>query len=157
MRHTRREVMERTRREYGRLDRLVRRLQPADWRRRVPRPETRDPWTVKDALAHVTYWKEHSARAFRGEPRPPELRGLTVDAINAIVYRRWRARAPAEVLDYHRRTHAEVMRTLREKPQAWFSAKEHQPGWPGDFDGHSAVHRVKDLEAALERSGRLDA
>lgn len=116
----------------------------------MPRPETKDPWTVKDALAHVIYWKEHSARVFRGEPRPTEFRGLGVDAINAIVYRRWRTRSPAEVREYHRRTQAEVMRTLRAKPEAWFSAREHGPEWPGDFDGHSAIHRVKDIEAALE-------
>src|SRR5262249_7357359 len=50
MRHTRRSVIARTRREYAALDRVVRRLRPADWRRRVPRPPTRAPWTVKDAL-----------------------------------------------------------------------------------------------------------
>jgi hypothetical protein len=55
MRHTRREVLDRTRREFARLDRLVARLRLADWNRRVPRPPTRDPWTVKDALAHIVY------------------------------------------------------------------------------------------------------
>src|SRR2546425_9149512 len=61
MRHTRKGVTERTLREFRLLDRLVKRLNPADWRRHVPRPETRDPWTVKDALAHILYWKEHSS------------------------------------------------------------------------------------------------
>src|SRR2546425_5257401 len=63
MRHTRKGVTERTLREFRLLDRLVKRLNPADWRRHVPRPETRDPWTVKDALAHILYWKEHSSRS----------------------------------------------------------------------------------------------
>ena len=35
----------------------------------MPRPETRDPWTLKDALVHIVYWKAHSARVFRGEKR----------------------------------------------------------------------------------------
>ena len=81
MRHTRKEVVARTRHEFAALDRLVARLRPADWKRRVPRPPTRDPWTVKDALAHIVYWKEHSARVFRGERRLPEMRGLDVNAI----------------------------------------------------------------------------
>ena len=75
MLHTKRGVLARTRREFATLDRLVSRLTPADWKRRVPRPPTRDPWTVKDALAHIVYWKEHSARVFRGERRLPEMRG----------------------------------------------------------------------------------
>ena len=55
MRHTRKTVVARTRVEFARLDRLVARLRPADWKRRVPRPPTRAPWTVKDALAHIVY------------------------------------------------------------------------------------------------------
>lgn len=88
MRHTRQDVIARTSKEFRALDRLVSRLKPADWRRRVPRPEAKDPWTVKDALAHIIYWKEHSARVFRGEKRPPELRGLAVNQGNALIYRR---------------------------------------------------------------------
>src|SRR5712692_11123790 len=89
MRHTRKEVIDRTRREFARLERLVARLRPADLSRRVPRPPARDPWTVKDALAHIVYWKEHTARVIRGERRPPELRGLDVNASNRLVYQRW--------------------------------------------------------------------
>lgn len=150
MKHTRAKVMDRTKREYQQLDRLVGRVKPAEWNRRVPRPESRDPWTVKDALAHVTYWKEHSARVMRGEKRPPEFRGLEVNAINAIVYARWRDRPAAAVIAYHRQTQADVMKTLRDKPEAWFSQKERGASWPGDFDGHSAWHRERDLEAALK-------
>jgi len=151
MRHTRKEVTDRTRREYQRLDRLIRRLKPADWRRRVPRPETKDPWTVKDALAHIIYWKEHSARVFRGEKGPAEMRGLDVNQGNALVYRRWRRRRPADVVAWHRQVHDDVMRTLRERPDEWFGRRERGPDWPGDFDGHSASHRVRDIEAALRR------
>ena len=38
MRHTKRDVIARTRREFAMLDRLVNRLRPADWKRRAPRP-----------------------------------------------------------------------------------------------------------------------
>jgi mycothiol maleylpyruvate isomerase-like protein len=151
MRHTRREVTERTRREYQRLDRLIKTLKPADWRRRVPRPETKDPWTVKDALAHIIYWKEHSARVFRGEKSPAEIRGLDVNQGNALIYRRWRRRRPTAVVAWHRQVQADVMQTLRKQPDDWFGRRERGSDWPGDFDGHSARHRVKDIQAALRR------
>ena len=150
MRHTREDVVERTRREYQRLDRLIKTLKPADWRRRVPRPETKDPWTVKDALVHIVYWKAHSARVFRGEKGPAEIRGLDINDSNALIYRRWRRRRPAEVVTWHREVQADVMQTLRKLPDDWFSRREHRPDWPGDFDGHSAGHRLKDIQAALD-------
>jgi Mycothiol maleylpyruvate isomerase N-terminal domain len=149
MRHTRRSVLARTRREFAQLDRLVARLRPPDWKRRVPRPAARDPWTVKDALTHIVYWKEHTARVIRGERRLPEMRGLDVNQINRLIYRRWRRRPPREVLAWHRRVHADILRTLARTPAAWFGRRERSPDWPLDFAGHSAAHRVKDIEVAL--------
>lgn len=149
MRHTRKKVVDRTRREFTKLDRLVARLRPADWTRRAPRPPTRDPWTVKDALAHIVSWKEHTARVIRGERRPPEMRGLDVNQINRLIYERWRHRRPSEVIAWHRRVHADVMRTLANTPAEWFGRRERSPQWPADLDGHSAAHRRKDIEAAL--------
>ena len=150
MRHTRKDVIARTRREFAALDRLVTRLRPADWARPVPRPPTRDPWTVRDALAHILYWKEHTARVIRGEKRLPEMRGLEVSQINRLIYERWRGRRPSEVVEWHRRVQEDVLRTLARTPDAWFGRRERSPQWPLDFDGHSAGHRVKDIEAALE-------
>jgi Mycothiol maleylpyruvate isomerase N-terminal domain len=155
VRHTRKEVIDRTRQEFERLDRLLSRLKPADWRRHVPRPETKDPWTVKDALAHITYWKEHSARVFAGKKRPPEFKGLEVNEINALIYGRWRSRRPAEVVAWHKRIQIEVIETLETRPDEWFGGKERGANWPGDFDGHSAWHRVRDMEAAV-KSQRAD-
>ena len=149
MRHKKRDVIARTRREFAILDRLVKRLRAADWNRRVPRPATRDPWTVKDALAHIVYWKEHSARVFRGERRLPEMRGLDVNAINRLIYRRWRRRPPRELVAWHRQVQKDVMKTLAANPPAWFSRRDRSPKWPLDFDAHSADHRRDDIEAAL--------
>jgi hypothetical protein len=150
VRHTKKAVIQRTMSEYERLDRLVGRLKPADWRRRVPRPETKDPWTVKDALAHIVHWKQHTARVFRRDKRPPELRGLDVNAINRVVYERWRNRPPADVTGFHRRVQKEVIRTLRETRDEYFSRREHAPEWPGDFTSHSARHRIRDIEATIQ-------
>jgi hypothetical protein len=153
MRHTRDEVTARAQREFEALDGLVARLRPEDWRRRVPRPETRDPWTVKDALAHVVYWKEHTARVIRGERRPPEARGLEVGELNRLIYQRWRDRSTEDVVAWHREVHADVMRTLAAAPEERFGGRERSPQWPGDLDGHSAEHRIKDIEKALASEG----
>src|SRR5262245_11774583 len=145
MRHTRRSVVARTRREFGQLDRLVARLRPSDWRRPVPRPAARDPWTVKDALAHIVYWKEHTERVIRGDRRLPESLGLDVNQINRLIYQRWRLRPPRAVLAWHRQVHADILRTLARTPTAWFGRRERSRDWPADLDGHSAAHRVKDI------------
>lgn len=149
MRHTRADVVERTLREFEALDALVARLRPGDWARLVPRPETRDAWTLKDALVHIVYWKAHSARTFRGEQRPPETRGLDVPKLNHFIWQQWRERSPEEVVAWHREVHADVMRTLAAQPDEWFARREHAADWPADFDTHSAGHRRKDLERAL--------
>ena len=149
MRHTRDEVIERTIQEYELLDKLVAGLSDEEWERALLRPETKDPWTVKDALAHITHWKADIARRARGEPIPPEERGLSETAGNQLVYLRWRDRSPREVLAWHRQVHADVLAALRAAPEAWFSGRERRPEWPNDLDGHSSYHRVKDIEQAL--------
>jgi len=153
MRHTRKDVLDRTRREFAELDRLVKRLRPADWNRPIPRPPGNDRWTVKDALAHIVYWKEHSLRVFRGERRPPELRGLDVPRLNRVVWKQWRGRPPREVVAWHRRAHAEALETFASLAAEWFGRRERAPEWPADFAGHSAAHRTKDIEAALAKGG----
>ncbi len=149
MRHTREEVIERTIQEFEALDQLVGNLTDQDWARLVPRSETKDPWTVKDALAHITHWKADVARSIRKQPVPPEERGLNITEGNHLVYMRWRERSPQEVLAWHRQVQEDVLAALREAPEAWFSGKEHKAEWPNDLDGHSAYHRVKDIEEAL--------
>jgi hypothetical protein len=154
MRHTREEVIERTVREFDLLDKLVANLTDKQWQRLLPRSESKEPWTVKDALAHITHWKADVARSARGQRRPPEERGLNVGDGNHLIYMRWRERSPQEVLAWHRQVHEDVLAALREAPDEWFSGRERKPEWPYDLDGHSADHRVKDIERAL-RSGKM--
>ncbi len=149
MRHTREEVIARTIREFEALDRLVANLTDEQWALPVPRPETKEPWTVKDALAHITHWKADIARKARRQPRPAEERGVTETEGNRLVYERWRDRSPAEVLAWHRAVHEDVLAALREAPEAWFTGRERRAEWPFDLDGHVAQHRVQDIEGAL--------
>lgn len=150
LRHTRSEVIKRTIREFELLDNLVAGLANQDWGRLLPRPETKDPWTVKDALAHITHWKADVARSVRKQPRPIEERGLNVNDGNHLVYIRWRDRSPREVLAWHRQVQKDLLVALQEAPEEWFGGKERRPEWPFDLDGHSTYHRVKDIEQALK-------
>jgi hypothetical protein len=149
MYHSRDEVIERTIQEYELLDSLVARLSDEDWEKPLLRPETKDPWTVKDALAHISHWKADVARSARGQRRPPEARGLQETEANHLVYLRWRDRSPQEVATWHRQVQEDLLAALRAAPEAWFSGRERRPEWPYDLDGHSAFHRIKDIERAL--------
>ena len=149
MRHNREEVIERTIREFELLDQLVANLKNEDWERKLHRSETKDPWTVKDVLAHITHWKAGVARSIRRQPIPPEERGLGINDGNHLIYMRWRDRSPQEVLAWHRQVQEDVLRALREAPEGYFTGKERGPDWPGDLESHSAYHRVKDIERAL--------
>lgn len=149
MRHNREDVIERTIEEFAVLNRLVASLSYADWERPLARPAGRDPWTVKDALAHITHWQANQVRSIRKERRPPEERGLEANGVNRVVYLRWRDRSPAEVVAWNRQVQADVLDALGNAPDEYFSGKEHNEQWPFDLVGHSAEHRRKDIERAV--------
>jgi hypothetical protein len=155
MKHTREEVIQRTMQEFERLDSLVSNLTEAQWALPLPRPETKDPWTVKDTLAHITHWKADVIRALHKQPVPPEERGLGETDGNRLVYLRWHDRPPQEVLAWHRQVQQQVLEALRAVPDSWFSGRERRMEWPYDLDGHSADHRVKDIERALKIAGTV--
>jgi len=154
MRHTREEVIQRTIQEFERLDHLVSHLTDEEWNRWVTRPDAKDPWTVKDTLAHVTHWKADEVRKIRKQPVSPEEKGLNWTDGNHIIYERWRHRAPQEVFAWHRQVQQDVLAALQDAPEGWFSGREHRPEWPNDLDGHSSYHRVKDIEPALKIPGK---
>jgi hypothetical protein len=149
MYHTREEVIRRTIQEFNLLDQLVAGLTDELWQKPLLRPEGKDPWTVKDALAHITHWKADLIRSARRQHRPVEERGLETNAANHLIYLRWHDRTPSEVLAWHRQIQVELLTTLETVPDEWFSGKQRNPEWPYDLDGHSAYHRIKDIERML--------
>ncbi len=153
MRHTRAEVIRRTRREFRLLDALVADLAEDEWNRRLARPESKDPWTVKDALVHVTYRKANMLRTLRKERRPADERGLSPDELNHFIYMRWRRRPAQDVLRWHRRVQTDLLAALKKAPDDWFSGRERGADWPYHLEGHSSFHRLRDIEQAL-KSGK---
>ena len=113
MRHTREEVIARTVQEFELLDQLVAGLTDEEWEKLLLRSETKDPWTVKDALAHITHWKADVARKIRKQPPPAEERGLNINDGNRLVYLRWRDRSPQDVLAWHRQVQQDIRLTRR--------------------------------------------
>ena len=148
MRHTRAQVIKRAIREFSRLDRLVARLTAAQWTLPLGRPETKDSWTVKDSLAHITHWKADQIRRFRRQRPPADERALDITAGNHLIYLRWRKRSAKEVLAWHRKVQRDLLAALREAPAELFR-RERGADWPYDLDGHSADHRTRDIERAL--------
>jgi hypothetical protein len=153
MRHTRGEVMKRATAEFRAVDRLVAKLTAAQWKKPVPRPETKEPWTVKDVLAHITYWRLGVALSAGGRRRPAEESRLNITGLNHLIYMRWRGRSPKEVLAWHRQVHKDLVEALSLAPAGWFSRLSRGPDWPFDLDGHSSEHRLRDIQRALRQSG----
>jgi hypothetical protein len=152
MRHTREEVIKRMILEFERLNALVNNLTDEQWNWLLPRPETKDPWTVKDALAHITHWKADTIRKAQRRRVPVEERGLNWTDGNRLIYLHWRDRAPQDILAWHRQVQADALVALKTAPEKWFSGRERRDVWPFDLDGHSSYHRVNDIEEALKSS-----
>jgi hypothetical protein len=147
--HTREGVIERTICEYEFLDQLLESLSEEDWEQPLIRAETKDPWTVMDAVAHIVHWKADTARSARKQRRPPEERGLSTHEANHLIYVRWHDRTLEEIKAWHREVQEDVLAALREVPEEWFSGRDRTEKWPYDLDGHSKFHRVRDIERAL--------
>jgi hypothetical protein len=70
---------------------------------RLTEPGVEGDWSLKDIIAHITYfetWAADNVLALqRGEPQPQaEYQGLTVDEENARIYERLRAKSLPQVL-----------------------------------------------------------
>lgn len=149
---TKDELLAKARLEFEALDQLITRLEPADWERPVPRPESRDPWTVKDAVAHILHWKALTIRRVRGLGRPADERRLTISEINHRVYERWREQEPEAVVAWHHELQAEAVAALEARPPEWFTARERGADWLGDLHSHSSAHRRRDILAVVPGS-----
>jgi hypothetical protein len=74
---------------------------------RLTEPGVEGDWSLKDIIAHITYYETWAADCLtairRGEPRPrSEYAGLEMDERNARIYERNRVKSVAEVLQESR-------------------------------------------------------
>ncbi|MDP9321256.1 MAG: ClbS/DfsB family four-helix bundle protein [Chloroflexota bacterium] len=157
MRHTRASVIKRADTEYRALDKIVRQLKAADFRKAAMREAAPIRFTAKDVLAHINAWKWRQARVTAKDKstekpyEPPRLRNIK--DINAAIYKRSH-RTPAQtIVAEHRAAHRAMLKALRAAPPAYF-AKRWSANWPFDAVGHVAEHRRKHLEPLLAATAR---
>ena len=157
MTHTRANVIKRVEAEYRALDRIVRKLAPADLRRPAMREEAPIRFTAKDVLAHINAWKWRQVRVVANDKgpvrpfEPPRLKNIR--DINAAIYRRSHRTPAAIIIAEHRAAHRAMLRALRAAPPAYF-ARRWAAQWPFDAVGHVAEHRRKHLEPLVDATRR---
>ena len=156
MLHTRESVLKRVVDEFDALEAAIAELGEHDWAHLLGKREGKDPWTVKDSLAHITYWKARSMRRFRGERRKPgeapQPRSLI--GANHIVFEEWKDRPLEDVLAWHRQVQSDLVAAVLNAPESHFSKRGRSPSWPFGAIGHSTKHRMKDLERLPARASR---
>ena len=91
-------------------DALLARVGQAHWEE----PGVEGHWSIKDIVAHITYFENWTADVTgaleRGEPLPTSpYKGMEVDQENALIYQRYHARPLAEVV---RESQASFLRSL---------------------------------------------
>ena len=157
MKHTRASVIARTTAEHQALDRIVRKLTPADFRKPAMREEAPIRFTVKDVLAHISAWRWNEERVLtkrKGPRRPydPPKTGAIKDT-NAGIYRRSHRTSAATIVAEHRAAQRAVLKALRALPDGYFD-RERSAQWPFDLVGHVAEHRRKHLEPLIAATAR---
>jgi len=91
-------------------------------------PGVTGPWSVRDIIAHVTWWEEealaHLPVIRRGE-RPPRYstRYGGIDAFNALRTAERRDLSLADVLRQHHDVHARLIRYVRHAPDELFTTE----------------------------------
>jgi hypothetical protein len=153
VRHTRASVIKRVEAEYQALDRIVKQLKPADFRKPAMREEAPIRFTVKDVLAHINAWKWRQVRVVANDKRPEKPyeppRLTNIKDINAAIYKRSHRTAAKTIVAEHRAAHRAILKALRAAPPEYFSKKSWAAQWPFDAVGHVAEHRRKHLEPLL--------
>jgi hypothetical protein len=157
VKHTRASVIRRVEAEYKALDKIVKQLTPADFRKPAMREEAPIRFTAKDVLAHITAWKAWQARAMvkdRSPRRPFEPpKTSNVKDTNAGIYRRSHRTPATTLVAEHRAAHRAMLKALRSAPAEYF-AKRRSDQWPFDGVGHVEEHRRKHLEPLVAARAR---
>jgi hypothetical protein len=146
---SRADLLRRSREEHARLEAL---LAPLD-EVQLARAGVTAGWSVKDHLAHLTWWERRVVLVLGGRPDPLEaLPGAPrdEDAINAEVYTMSRDRPLADVRADFDASYRGMLRLIETVPDEVLAARY---GW---IDGNAASHYAEHaamIEAWLARGG----
>ena len=157
MKHTRAGVIRRVEAEHRALDKIVRQLTPADFRKPAMREEAPIRFTAKDVLAHINAWRWNEERVLtkhKGPRRPYDPpKTSNIRDTNAGIYRRSHRTPATTIVAEHRAAERAVLKALHDLPNDYFR-RERSKQWPFDVVGHVAEHRRKHLEPLLAATAR---
>jgi Protein of unknown function (DUF1706) len=153
LKHTRASVIRRVEAEYEALDKIVRQLTAADWKKPAMREEAPIRFTAKDVLAHISAWTWRQARVVAKDKSPLKPyeppKTTNIQLTNAGIYRRSHRTPAATLVAEHRAAHRALLKALRAAPAAYFG-KVSTAQWPFDAVGHVAEHRRRHLQPLLD-------
>lgn len=109
-------------------------------------PGVNGDWSVKDILAHISWWEEESLKhlpLILQSERPPRYSQLYggIDAFNALMFEKWRGLPLVEVRERVAATHRSLMAYLQGVPDEQFKTEtrfRRRLGW--DTYRHYPLH-----------------
>jgi hypothetical protein len=143
------DLLHRAQREHERLVAIVDAL-PAE---RLTTPGVTDEWSVKDHLAHLTWWEQRVIRVLGGARDPIDLIPIEekdADTVNASVFAQNKGHSLEDVRAAFDASYQEMLRLIQTVPDEVFV--EQQDWISGNSDYHYAEH-AQMLEAWLAREG----
>lgn len=119
-------------------------------------PGVTGQWSVRDIIAHVTWWEEEALKHLPGirkgerTPRYSVVYG-GIDAFNAMMTEQRRGLSLAEVLHQHDEVHAKLIRYVRRSPNELFAREgPFRHRLRADTYGHYPIH-ARAIRAWRER------
>ncbi|MFI5272637.1 MAG: DinB family protein [Ktedonobacterales bacterium] len=135
--HTRQGLLERTREQHDRLEVLLAPLGNDE----LTRPGVTDGWSVKDHLAHLTWWARRVMLVVGGAPDPLEAMpgdDHSEDDINAWLYAANRDRTLADVRAGFAGMHGDLLAFIATLPDDTLA--QHYVWISGNADWHYGEH-----------------
>lgn len=133
--HIRDDLLRRSRESHAQLEALLAPLSDAD----LTRPGVTDDWSVKDHLAHITWWEQRIIRGLRDNAPDlletlPNVDPTDTDAINAAVFAANHNHPLAEVRSAFAVSYQEMLTLIETLPDDVFTERY---DW---LDGNAASH-----------------
>jgi hypothetical protein len=145
-------LLRNTREQHAALEAQLARLSADE----MTRPGVTDGWSVKDHLAHLTWWEQRIIRILGGAPDPidsmPNVRnedGIDDDRVNAFVREANHARPLADVRADFDTSYAEILALIESVPDDVLAAKYDRIS--GDTIDHYDEH-ARSIRAWRERA-----
>jgi uncharacterized protein (TIGR03083 family) len=115
-------------------------------------PSLSGGWSVKDILAHITWWEQQMLLKLRGVHmelrREDEDWEDTIERVNADVFEEFQARPLPDILTAYGRSYAEALAAVEALEETALAEQDLWNHVAGDTYEHYAEH-AKDLRVAL--------